>query len=111
LTSEVDFGKRERGCDLVEEVDLGRKVGSAVDLGRSDGGVLADDLKISSDKTEVVLDSGKKLGGCDVLCASLAVGVTLAVFIVATELLGNTATTKWDVARGRSVSDTITVLL
>lgn len=70
MTSEVDLGKRERGSDLVEEeeeVDLGRKVGSDVDLGRNEesAGVLEVDLKIGSvDKTEVVL---KKRGGCEVL--------------------------------------------
>lgn len=103
------MGKRE-GSDLVE-VDLGRKVGSAVDLGRNEesAGVLVVDLvrKIGSD-TEVMLDSGKK-GGCDVLYMSL-VGVPFAVFTAAAELLGNT-TAKWDDNTGRSVSDAIMVLL
>ena len=85
------MGKRERGSDLVEKekVDLGRKVGSAVDLNEESAGVLADDLKIgSADMTEVVL---KKGGGCEVLyCASLVVGVPLAIiFTVAAELLGS----------------------
>lgn len=84
------MGKRERGSDLVEKekVDLGRKVGSAVDLNEESAGVLADDLKIgSADMTEVVL----KKGGCEVLyCASLVVGVPLAIiFTVAAELLGS----------------------
>ena len=70
LTSEVDLGKRV-GSDLVE-VDLGRKVESAVDFGRSEesAGVLVVDLMVgktgSDSSTEVVLDSGEK-GGCDVL--------------------------------------------
>ena len=103
------MGKRE-GSDLVE-VDLGRKVGSAVDLSRNEesAGVLMVDLvtKLGSG-IEVMLDSGKK-GGCDVLYMSL-VGVPLAVFTAATELLGNTIA-KWDDDGGRSMSDAIMVLL
>ena len=109
MTSEVDLGKRE-GSDLVE-IELGRKVESAVDLGRNEesAGVLVVDLgrKVGSD-IDVVCDSGKK-GGCDVLYISL-MGVPPAVFAVATELLGS-ITAKWDDNKGRSVSDAIMVLL
>ena len=106
MTSEVDLGKRE-GSDLVE-IELGRKVESAVDLGRNEesAGVLVVDL-VGSD-IDVVCDSGKK-GGCDVLYISL-MGVPLAVFAVATELLGS-ITAKWDDNNGGSVSDAIMVLL
>lgn len=59
MTSAVDLEKRE-GSDLVE-VDLGRKVESAVDLGRNEESAVVDlGRKVGSDIEVVVCDSVKK---------------------------------------------------